>query len=144
VIPALRQPTDRTCGQTVVAMITGEDVGEIVRRVGDRATTAAELRLMLAARGRLTGHRLINGRGYVDARVPSVLRVLWEPGVLGPLARARAHRGHWCAWCPERRAVVDPDPLDGDLWTSSRLYRQDILVGRVTSWFPAGPWRSPS
>lgn len=48
----VHEPTDLQCGQAVLAMITGNDVGEVCRELGnDRETKLAEMRDYLAAHG---------------------------------------------------------------------------------------------
>lgn len=48
----LRQPTNKTCGQTCIAMLMGlENADEIVKAMGNRKTTASSLRDNLIFRG---------------------------------------------------------------------------------------------
>ena len=48
----VHEPTDLQCGQAVLAMITGIDVGEVCRELGnERETKLAEMKSFLAAHG---------------------------------------------------------------------------------------------
>ena len=56
-IKYIHEPTDLQCGQAVLAMVTGEDVGAVCRELGnDRETKLSEMKQYLAARGILFGH----------------------------------------------------------------------------------------
>lgn len=48
----IHEPTDLQCGQAVLAMLLGEDVGEICRYLGnERETTLSEMISVLKSRG---------------------------------------------------------------------------------------------
>lgn len=48
----VHEPTDLQCGQAVLAMITGTDVGDVCRELGnDRETRLSEMKSYLARRG---------------------------------------------------------------------------------------------
>lgn len=111
------QPTDRSCGQTCVAMILGLRAAEVVELVGDRATWPRDLATYLAARGCAVGERLVRLYGAVPPVPLAILRVVWEE---------RGRRvGHWVVWCEGR--VLDP--------SDQRVRTFDCLrYGRVTSY----------
>lgn len=48
----VHEPTDLQCGQAVLAMLTGKDVGDVAKMLAnDRETTLAEMKAFLAGNG---------------------------------------------------------------------------------------------
>lgn len=56
-VTLLRQPNHSTCGQTVVAMILGKPVEEVIKSLGSRKTWPQDLRTELARCGWLMAKR---------------------------------------------------------------------------------------
>jgi hypothetical protein len=138
-ITRLAQPTESTCGQTVLAMLTGVSVASVIRKIGGGPTTVDRLRLYLIARGWMVAANLKTGRGY---RLESlaVVRALWEVGPANPgLTEAnRRHRGHWMLWSLPSPGVEPGrvlDPASADPWVDGKHYDDGCLAGRITSWF---------
>lgn len=117
------QPTPRTCGQTVCAMLADVDPAEVIRTMGKRgATRGVDLVRWLRARGFTIADRPVRFVDYslakttdLKARLPAaaIVRIDWGTD---------RKRTHWILWVDGR--FYDPDNADGFLWAhrGGRIY----------------------
>lgn len=132
-----RQPTDTSCGQTVLAMIVGEPAQLVLAEVPGRpkiGTLDTDLRAFLRTRGYLLAGRL--RCGALPPGEVAIVRTcpVKPPGETIRSGRARRRRGHWVLWDGSR--IWDP--------ADSPVVRTVRRPYKVASWFPIGPkTRSP-
>lgn len=113
-----QQPTRRSCGQTVVAMLLGVPAADVIAEMGDKGTSGKQLAAFLQARGFKAG---------------PVARFRHPPAVdprpkLPPLAIVRIDWGrdrkrtHWVLWAEKR--FHDPLLVGDFTWAvgGGRLY----------------------
>lgn len=92
------QPTEKTCGQTCVAMVLGISAGDVIIELGAGPTRAVHLAAFLRSRGVPVAHMAARCYGDLDS-LPSValLNVEWIP---------KQSNGHWILWADG--FVLDP------------------------------------
>lgn len=117
----VRQPTPNTCGQTCVAMLTGETVEQVCEGIGNwHGTTLWEL--LLALRGSL-GRKVVSPASGKDYRIEE-LRVFVPLGLVGIDYPAEPERaGHWVLWVGD--AYLDPAVGELDPAEAWGLYARD-------------------
>jgi hypothetical protein len=109
------QPSPRTCGQTVLAMLLGCDPVEVIAELGDEPTSAKTLIAYLRRRGWITDPRAVRVRDVVKLPPLCIVRVIWNE---------RRHRTHWMLW-------VDGRPLDPVEHPSRWVDRGGRIMSRI-------------
>jgi hypothetical protein len=100
------QPSKRSCGQTVIAMILGVPAHQVIADITDKkGTSAKQLIAYLRARDIWT-----NDGGRVDERLDglprnAILRVIWDE---------KRHNTHWILRADG--VNYDPGNVDGDAY----------------------------
>jgi hypothetical protein len=116
------QPTRKTCGQTCVAMITGETVEQVCHGLGNYgSTTTYEVCLALRAAGvaaRVEDFRPIGEGSFAAFGVVSVRS---DDGT----------RGHFALWVGDAYLCPSAGELEPaaawELWTSDGMQPRDLL-----------------
>ncbi len=104
-IKHVMQPTIKSCGQTVLAMVTNTDVHKIIDDINDnRGTSAKQLRDWLHIRSWVTSppRRYMPDKQRFQLGPLAILRVQWNK----KSGRKTHGVGHWSLWA--RDGVWDP------------------------------------
>lgn len=132
-----QQPTLTTCGQTVLAILVGVPVAEVVAELGGRPTKASELAEFLRRRGwdvptdRLRRCSADQVLAWQDRGEPTILRVHW---VESCSARPRSH------WVLRADSRVY-DPLFAATGPSVGAFFEwlEVVRARITSYMSVRP-----
>ena len=123
----IKQPTDRTCGQTCVAMFAGVSVDEAIRVCGTRGGThSRHLRRGLRALGIACADRAVRPQHFDGLCLAAVVK----------LRRAGSRWGHYIVWWNG----LYYDPGHGRSYTPEELAELlELHTGRIVSILPVIP-----
>ena len=109
-----RQPSEFTCGQTCVAMLTGIRVDDVISEIHGHTTSVADLGGYLRKSGWHAAWSLTRVNKHVRWPEFAILRAMWPK---------TGRIGHWMLWADGR--IYDP-------WSDPTAYQ--LGGGRITSY----------